>query len=76
MLVLIFLFSIFFNDYPLELDIAIMNFLFPEDTIQTSNQAKELLSILEEQMSQLTIQFSDQDIEDFYQKVGQDGAEK
>lgn len=63
--------SIFFNDYPLELDIAIMNFLFPEDALQTSNQAKELLSILEEKMSQLTVQFSDQDIEDFYQKVGQ-----
>lgn len=63
--------AIFFNDYPSEDDIAIMNFLFPEDTLKTSTEAKKLLSLLEEQMSHLTMKFSDQDIEDFYQNMGQ-----
>ena len=62
--------AIYFNDYPPEQDIAIMNFLFPEDTLNTSTEAKKLLGFLEEQMSQLTMKFSDQDIEDFYEKVG------
>lgn len=63
--------AIFFNDYLSENDIAIMNFLFPEDALKTSAEAKKLLGLLEEQMSHLTMKFSDQDIEDFYQNVGQ-----
>lgn len=63
--------TIFFHDYPSpEHDISIMNFLFPEDTVKASNEAKKLLSFLEEQMSKLTVKFTDQDIEDFYQKIG------
>lgn len=63
--------AIFYNDYPSEHDIAIMNFLFSEDSFKTSVEAKKLLDLLNEQMSQLTMKFSDQDIEDFFQKVGQ-----
>lgn len=63
--------TIFFHDYPSpDHDIAIMNFLFPEYTLKASNEAKKLLSSLEEQMSKLTVKFTDQDIEDFYQKIG------
>lgn len=63
--------SIFFNGYPLEAAITFMNFLFSEEMQQSSNQSKELLQALEEKMSQSTVKFSDQDIEDFYQKNGQ-----
>ena len=63
--------TIFFHDYPSpDHDISIMNFLFPEHTLKASNEAKKLLSFLEEQMSKLTVKFTDQDIEDFYQKIG------
>lgn len=63
--------AIFFNDYRSEQDMVVMNFLFPESTVQTSVEAKYLLGLLEQQMSQMTMQFSDQDIEDFFQKIGQ-----
>ena len=62
---------IFFNDYPLEQEIAIMHFLFPEEGLRASDDAKKLLGVIEEEMSHLTMKFSDQDIEDFYQKMGQ-----
>lgn len=62
--------AIFFNDYPLEDDMGIMNFLFPEDNRQISSEAKKTLGDLEEQMTNITTRFSDQDIEDFYQKTG------
>lgn len=63
--------TIFFHDYPSpDHDVSIINFLFPEYTLKASNEAKKLLSFLEEQMSKLTAKFTDQDIEDFYQKIG------
>lgn len=62
--------AIFFNDYPLQEDLSIMNFLFPEDSIQATNKARELLKAIEEQMAQQTTQFSDREIDNFYQKTG------
>lgn len=63
--------AIFFNEYPLEHEIAIMNFLFPEDAHKTSKEVKKLINSVEEQLSQLSLQFTDKDIEDFYQNIGQ-----
>lgn len=63
--------AIFFNAYSAEYNIALMNFLFPEDALQASEKARQVIELLEEQMAQLTQQFSDKDIEDFYEKIGQ-----
>jgi hypothetical protein len=62
--------SIFFNEYPLDHEIAIMNFLFPEDTHKASKEVKKLIHSLEELLSQLTMHFTDKDIEDFYHNIG------
>lgn len=62
--------AIFFNEYPLEYEIAIMNFLFPEDTFKTSKEVKKLIHSVEEQLSQMSLQFTDKDIEEFYQEIG------
>ncbi len=63
--------TLFFNDYPPEQEVEIMNFLFPEDVLQASKEAQKMLSSLKDEMSQLTRRFTDKDIEDFYQKSGQ-----
>lgn len=63
--------AIFFNEYPLEYEIAIMNFLFPEDTFKTSKEVKKLINSVEEQLSRVNSQFTDRDIEEFYQDIGQ-----
>jgi hypothetical protein len=63
--------AIFFNEYPLEYEIAIMNFLFPEDTFRTSKEVRKLIHSVEEQLSQMSLQFTDRDIEEFYQEIGQ-----
>lgn len=62
--------TIFFNDYTLEDDVDTMNFLFPENAMQASADAKKLLHDLEKQLSRLTTKFSDEEIEDFYKKIG------
>lgn len=62
--------TIFFHDYPIENEMQILKYLFQEDTEIAASQAKELLGQLEEQMSTLKMQFSDSEIEDFFQKLG------
>lgn len=63
--------AIFYNgDLMAKDEITIMNFLFPEESIRQSKESKKLRDLLEEQISQAKKQFSDQDIEDFYQKTG------
>lgn len=68
--------AIFFNDYPLESDIGIMNFLFPEDFIQTTKEAKSILSQLEKEMTSIKTHFSDEEIENFIKKVTKDHKEE
>lgn len=60
--------TIFFHT---ENDMAILNFLFPEDSLKATAEAQKLLGSLEKQMNQVTMKFSDKDIEDFYHKIGQ-----
>lgn len=66
---------VFFNEYALDND-AILTFLFPESSVEASNEAKKVLSLLEEQMSQVTRPFSDQEIADFFRTVGQFNLDK
>lgn len=63
--------AVLFNEYPLEYEIAILNYLFPEDTFKTSKEVKKLISSVEEHLSRLNLQFTDRDIEEFYHDIGQ-----
>jgi Ribosomal RNA adenine dimethylase len=63
--------SILFNDYPLSSDVEMTKRLSPEDAAATSIKAKELLNMLEKQLSQIEVQYSDEEMEAFYQKIGQ-----
>lgn len=63
--------AIFFNDYPIDTDMGMMNRTNPEEVAYTSGQAKELLSDFEKQISQMKMHYSDQEIEGFFQKTGQ-----
>lgn len=62
---------IFFNDYPLEHESKMINFLFPDANQEASNKAKELLDLLEEQMPMIKMQFTNENIKDFYERIGQ-----
>jgi hypothetical protein len=62
---------IFFNDYPLESEMEILRQLSPEEATEISSNVETLLGELEEQMSQMTAQFSDKELDDFNQQVGQ-----
>ena len=57
--------AIFFNDYPIDTEMGMINRVNLENMEQTSSQAKELLSKLENQLSQMTIHYSDQEIKTF-----------
>lgn len=63
--------SIFFNDYPISGDVEMAKRLSPGEAAVTANQAKELLRMMEVQLSQIKVKYSDEIIEDFYQKIGQ-----
>lgn len=63
--------AIFLNDYPIDTEMGMMNRINPEEIKMTSDQAKELLSKLESQLTQMTVHYSDQEIEEFYKKTGQ-----
>ncbi len=62
---------IFFNDYPLEDESKILNYLFPDANQEASHKAKDLLDMLEEQIPLLTMQFTDENIADFHERIGQ-----
>jgi len=63
--------SIFFNDYPMDSVVEDVKTLSEEETVQVTNKAKNLLGELKAQLSKITTKFSDQDIDEFYKKVGQ-----
>lgn len=62
--------TFFFDDYALGSDVEALRFINPEEVTKASNQSKELLKSLEQEMAQIDVQFSDREIEDFYQKIG------
>jgi len=63
--------ALFFNEYPLGRDMVLMNYLFPEETLQATERAKNFLDSLTKQREGIKRLFSDQEIEEFYLKVGQ-----
>lgn len=63
--------TLFFNDDLIDSDRGMICRIHPEKIAQSSSQAKELLSKFEEQIPQLSANYTDQDIDDFYQKIGQ-----
>ena len=62
---------IFYNDYPLDEESKILNYLFPEANQEASNKAKDLLDMLEEQIPLIKMHFTDQNIADFHERIGQ-----
>lgn len=63
--------AIFFNDYPIDNEMGMMNRINPEEIAKTSSEAKELLDAMNNQLSKLKVHYSDKEIDGFYQKVGQ-----
>lgn len=68
--------AIFFNDYPIDSDMGMMTRINPEEISRSSSQTKELLSKMENEWSQVKMHYSDQEIDDFYQKTGQNNRQK
>lgn len=62
--------TIFFNDV-MENELDIVKQLTPSQAQEFSDKAKEYLNMLEKEISQIEVKFTDQDIEDFYQQDGQ-----
>lgn len=61
---------IYFNEES-ESDAEILNSLFPEEMEKASSQAKQIYNEIKDQVAHVTVSFSEKDIEDFYQKIGQ-----
>ena len=63
--------TIFLNDYSPASEMELTHYLFPEETTSYSSQTKEVLSSLEEQFSRVKVHYSDQQVDEFYKKIGQ-----
>lgn len=62
--------TVFFND-DTQSDLEILNTLFPEEMQLATDQTKQVLNDLNEEIAGVKASFSEKDIEDFYQKTGQ-----
>lgn len=63
--------AIFYNDYPNnEEKIHLMNFLFPQDVIAFNLEAKKLIDMIAEEISGCKRQFTDKEMEEFFQSKG------
>lgn len=63
--------TIYYNDaLAPEQQLQFVNFLFPQDTLVFNQEAKKLLDLITEEMSECKKQFTNEEIEDFYQKKG------
>lgn len=61
--------AIFLYDY--ENEIVLMQNLCPAVVDLASKQTREILDTLEKQLAQLSVRYSDQDIDEFYRNLGQ-----
>lgn len=68
--------AIFFNDYPLNCEMEMLKQLSSEEVAEFSKKAKILLGDLEQHLSQVSVKFSDKEIDDFYQKIGQHNSKE
>ncbi|MBA3602501.1 MAG: class I SAM-dependent methyltransferase [Parachlamydiaceae bacterium] len=62
---------VFYNDYTLEQESKIINYLFPDVNQEAANKAKDLLDMLEEQIPLITMHFTSENIADFHERIGQ-----
>ncbi|MBS0655391.1 MAG: methyltransferase domain-containing protein [Verrucomicrobia bacterium] len=62
--------EVFFNDFSEDAAVQLILRSTPQGPAEVSSQTKDLLASLEKQLSQISITFSDQEIDDFYNKVG------
>lgn len=62
--------ALFFNDYPIQSELGMMNRIHTEEIAKQSTQAKEMLVNLEKQLADLKIRYSDQEISEFYNQIG------
>ena len=64
--------TIFFGQYSEENETDMIKYLNVDEASFTSAQAKEALKSIEDQLSKVKVKYSDQEIDDFYQKTGKD----
>ncbi len=63
--------SILLNEYPIDSEMGMMTRVHSDEIVKTSEQAKELLSKMESQLAQMDVHYSDEEIDQFFQKTGQ-----
>lgn len=67
--------TIFYHDYTLQEEVELVHHLFPEEVDKIAEEAKKTLELLHKEISRSTVKYSDKDIEDFYNGIGQGNIE-
>jgi len=62
--------AIFYNDYPIDNEIDLIQSLSSEDANLIAQRSKELLTILETELAQVEAAYSDHEIDEFYDQLG------
>ena len=62
--------AVFFNDYPPENEAELIKFDSPEEIKEATDRAVETIQFLQQEISKEKIQYSDKEIEDFYNQIG------
>lgn len=68
--------AIFFTDHSREGELQTLRYLSPQDLSKATEKAKELVDRIEEELSGLDVNFTDKEIDEFYQKVGKKNLDK
>ncbi|PJD97638.1 MAG: hypothetical protein CK425_03150 [Parachlamydia sp.] len=62
--------TIFYNDYPIDNEIDLIQSLSTEDANEIAKRSKELLEMLETELAQVEAAYTDHEIDEFYQQLG------
>lgn len=62
--------TVFFDQYPQKDVVKTINFLFPDPNAAIFDRVKEVLKDAEAQLASITTHYSDEQIDDFYEKTG------
>lgn len=68
--------TIFYSEYEDSDIISTINYLFSEEIMTEIAKTRELLKSMGEEMAQIPMRYSDQDLEEFYKKIGQYNQEE
>lgn len=68
--------AIFFNDYPSNCELEMLSELSSEEVAEFAKKAKILLQDLEQHLSEVSVKFTDNEIDDFYHKIGQHNSKE